>query len=105
HVRRYRNRAPAGDRPRTHGHQRVLTVELQTDRLLLRVAVAVAAMLLPAVALAGYTLAPEPTWIRVDQAPDPGSVPAGADATRYLLVVDQVNLTGPRPAWYRRVGY
>lgn len=74
-------------------------------RLILRMAVVLAAMLLPAVASAGYTLAPEPTWVRVDQAPDPGSVPPGADDTRYLLVVDQVNLTGRRPAWYRRVSY
>src|SRR5690606_13767878 len=107
------SRPPAGtlrrlpDRHLGPDHPPMATAAPRGDgmRLSLRMAVVVAAMLLPAVASAGYILAPEPTWIRVDQAPDPGSVPPGADDTRYLLVVDQVDLTGPRPAWHRRVSY
>src|SRR5690606_3770850 len=36
HLRGHRDRAPAGDRARAHGHQRVLAVELETERLVLR---------------------------------------------------------------------
>ena len=50
-------------------------------------------------------LVADPAWARIGEIRD-GKAPTGAtDGVRYLLAEDQVNLTGDKPVWHRRVVY
>nr|WP_031340376.1 DUF3857 domain-containing protein [Xanthomonas maliensis] len=48
------------------------------------------------------TMAPAPGWVVADAVAD---TVQGAGGLRYELVSDQVDLTGRRPQWYRRISY
>lgn len=73
----------------------------------LRVLLVVAAWCLGAgqAAAAAYSFVPDPAWAQLDVLPKSSSVVSATDGSRYLLVVDQVDLNGQRHVWHRRVAY
>ncbi len=53
----------------------------------------------------GFEFAPRPAWVEPLEVPDGHSIAPDSDGTRYLLVSDQLDLSGDAPWWYRRVSY
>ena len=47
-------------------------------------------------------MAAAPAWVQEEPLP---AAPGGNAGLRYELVSDQLDLTGPRPRWFRRVSY
>lgn len=56
-------------------------------------------------AVAGYRLADDRQPPSVDSLLQGSEGTTASDGVRYLVVVDQVDLSAARPAWYRRVAY
>lgn len=52
-----------------------------------------------------FDIAADPHWVTRGAVPEPDEGTRASDGLRYLLAVDQVNLTGPKPVWHRRVSY
>lgn len=52
-----------------------------------------------------FDMAVDPHWVTQGTVPEPDEGTRASDGLRYLLAVDQVNLTGPKPVWHRRVSY
>ena len=62
----------------------------------------------PALAAASSSqprFAAEPAGVFTDNSVAPGTVPTDSDGLKWLLVSDQMLLTGPQPIWFRQVSY